>query len=246
MSNYFLTGGTGRLGRPLALYLVRAGHELSLLVRKESRRSAREWLAELRTTEADTARRIRLVTGDLTRPELLDKRDRASLEGVEVVVHAGAYTGPKQDRGWVWSHNVRGTTHTLGLAAELPHLRRFVHISDVAVSGDITGPFSETDLLRGQQFEGTAYAESKMVAERRVRASDVPWTVLRAARNAPVDWLVEAASALAEHPGSLRRGVHLVDPDSPSNVAVYDTRHATRLLRPLGLELVEYARERGV
>ncbi len=85
-----------------------------------------------------------------------------------------------------------------------------------------------------------------MVAERRVRASDVPWTVLRAARNAPVDWLVEAASALAEHPGSLRRGVHLVDPDSPSNVAVYDTRHATRLLRPLGLELVEYARERGV
>jgi nucleoside-diphosphate-sugar epimerase len=219
---------------------------LSLLVRKDSRRGAREWLADLRLGEPDVARRIRLLTGDLTRPEILDPRDRSSLlDGIEIVVHAAAVTGPKVDRAWAWSHNVRGTTHLLNLAGDLTGLRRFVHLSDaLAVAGDHRGPFSESDLLRGQRFS-TPYGETKLVAERRVRGSSLPWTILRpgAVRR---DWLVEAVAALSIHPDALQTCVHLVDPDQPGGSVVFDTRNATRLLRPLGLELLEYGPERGV
>jgi len=241
MAQVLLTGGTGRLGRPLALHFARDGHELSLLVRKESRRGAREWLADLRTREAAAAGRIRLITGDLARPEILEPRDRESLlKGVGVVLHAGAAVGPRVDRAMAWSHNVRGTAHLLDLAAEMTELVRFVHVSDaVAVAGDHVGPFGESDLLRGQRA-ANPYGESKLLAERRVRASDLPWTVVRAG-DAPVPWLVASIAALALHPDAARTCVHLVDPDRPSGDAVFDVRHAVRLLRPAGLELVEYA-----
>lgn len=245
VSNFFLTGGTGRLGRPLALHLARDGHDLSLLVRKESRRGAREWLAELRTAEPAVAGRMRMVTGDLSREEIVDARDRSALlESTEVVLHAGAAVGANLDRAWAWAHNVRGTTHLMALAEQMARLRRFVHISTTEVAGEHVGPFSESALLVGQRHRGE-YGESKMVAERRVRASDLPWTILRPGQP-PRDWLVEVVAVLAEHPASLRTCVHLHDPDTPGTGAVYDTRNAVRLLRPLGLELVEYARERGV
>ncbi len=240
MASVFLTGGTGRLGRPLAVRLARDGHELHLLVRKESRRGAREWLAALRTEESAVAGRIRLLTGDIARPELLDERDRASvLASADLVVHGGAAVGREVARDLAWLTNVRGTTHVLALAAELPALRRFVHVSDAAVAGDVFGPFGEHELLRNQRF-AHPYGESKLIAERRVRASKLPVTIVRPGRVVPVPWLVDAIAVLAEDPAAEGACVHLVDPDDPSTPAVYDVRNAVRLLRPRGLEYADW------
>ncbi len=178
VSEVLLTGATGLLGRELALRLARGGDVVHLLVRRSGRRAARTWVSALRGEDGPLAGRLRLVGGDLTQPGVVDERSSGAISEVDRVVHAAATTAPRADRAFAWQHNVRGTDAMLELAASLPKLRRFLFVSDAAVSGDRVGPFGEDELLAGQRFDGP-YGESKMVAERHVRRSAVPWTVVR-------------------------------------------------------------------
>lgn len=178
MSEILLTGATGLLGRELALRLARRGDVVHLLVRREGRRAARTWISDLRLGDGPTAGRLRLLGGDLAAAGVVEARSHRAVENVEVVVHCAAAVDPRGDRAFAWKHNVRGTDAMLTLAAGLPKLRRFVHVSDVAVSGDRPGPFGEAELLAFQRFDGP-YGEAKMVAERHVRTSALPCTVVR-------------------------------------------------------------------
>ncbi len=68
----------------------------------------------------------------------------------------------------------------LDLARAIKGLQRFVHLSCSCVAGDHRGPFREEDLLVGQHF-ASRYGETKMVAERKVRAAmaELPIMIVR-------------------------------------------------------------------
>ena len=100
---------------------------------------------------------IDFAIGDLNSPKDL----AASLEGCDAVVHAGIGTSwrPSERR----TTNVQGTKHLVD-AALRAGVKRFVHISTIALYGDqVTGTITEETPARPKK--GWDYAESKYAAE---------------------------------------------------------------------------------
>lgn len=257
----FLTGGTGLIGAAVAEALGGRGHEVFLLVREKSRRSAETWLRELRKTHEAARKRIVLLGGDLEQPAILDqdKHRQRVVSEARVMIHCGAAMHLAVDAPTAQAVNVQGTRHVLALAGELTDLQRFVHFSAAAVAGDHEGRVGEDDLQLGQRFYNH-WAESKHQAEVLVREVDLPTTILRPSQVVgdrqtgaigkvdgvyhlillllrvaslprplrvlpaapgghtahidlvPLDWLVDAALALASHDDAVGGSFHLSDP----------------------------------
>jgi dihydroflavonol-4-reductase len=112
----FLTGGTGFVGRHVALALAPQGADLRLLVRKSSS------LKNLEGIRGET------YVGDLLEPESL----RAGLEGCDAVMHVAAdYRLWIRDPEAMYRANVDGTRELLRMAREAG-VPRFVYTSSVA------------------------------------------------------------------------------------------------------------------
>jgi nucleoside-diphosphate-sugar epimerase len=148
MTHAFLTGGTGFIGQPLTLALLRRGWQVTALVRRPE------------SPQAQALKRMgaRLVKGDVAdRAAVL-----AGMQGVEIVVHnAGVYelgVTPAEIRR-MRSANVDGTGIVLGAALELsvPHT---VYVSSVLAFGD-TGKELREESFQRQAPCATAYEQSK-------------------------------------------------------------------------------------
>jgi predicted dehydrogenase/nucleoside-diphosphate-sugar epimerase len=119
---------------------------------------------------------IEFAIGDLSAPADLER----ALEGCESVVHAGIGTSWREsDRVAV---NVEGTRNLVN-AALRAGVKRFVHISTIALYGDqVTGTITEETPIRPKP--GWDYAESKYAAEQIVleaASRGLPAVVLRVA-----------------------------------------------------------------
>ncbi|WP_216216021.1 SDR family oxidoreductase [Amycolatopsis aidingensis] len=173
MTNYFVTGATGFIGRRLLARLLErpdTGTVYALV-----RATSRERLAEL-TRDWPGARRLVPVTGDLTTDAL--GVEPAQLRPIDHLVHlAASYdltAGDADNR----VANVDGTRNVLAFAAAAG-VGRLHHVSSIAVAGDHRGRFTESDFDLGQGF-GSPYHATKFEAERLVRQqTTVPYSVYR-------------------------------------------------------------------
>jgi nucleoside-diphosphate-sugar epimerase len=114
-----VTGATGLAGSHVVERLLAGGHTVRALVRPTSDRSALHGLD------------VEFATGDVTAPATLG----AAAAGCEGVVHTAAVVG-----GWgrpeiFFRVGVLGTRNLLN-AARAAGVRRFVHLSSIAVYGD--------------------------------------------------------------------------------------------------------------
>ncbi len=174
---YFVTGGTGFIGRHLISELLanRRG-KIYVLVRPESRQR----LDRLHRTHWRSSIRIVPVPGDLTSARLgVDDETVASLAGpIKHLFHLAALyemtAGTEQNEVL----NVGGTAQVLALAEAWP--AAVLHqVSSVAVSGDHVGVFDETMFDEGQHLP-SPYHTTKFESERLVRGqSVVPWRIYR-------------------------------------------------------------------
>lgn len=154
-----LTGATGLVGGELLRRLLAMpGQEVVAIVR-----SPVGW----------SHPRLRLLFADLATDPL-----PALPRDVETVIHCAASVAFDLPMPEQRAINVRGTASLMRAAAELPWLRRFVHVSTAYVAGNATGTFGAGDLESGQEFRNT-YEASKHEAERLVRASELPWQIVR-------------------------------------------------------------------
>jgi long-chain acyl-CoA synthetase len=180
-----LTGGTGFLGMELIARQLEAddGPEIFLAVRArdgaEAKARVDELLARLYERVPDSAERLRPVAADLTTPELgVTPADRAELAAnVERVIHCAAaisFTLPLEEAREI---NVTGTRRVVELAAELPHLERFVHVSTAYVAGRTPTLFGEQH-VGGSDFRNT-YERTKLEAEVLVGGADLPTAIVR-------------------------------------------------------------------
>ncbi len=189
-----LTGGTGFLGRHLALLLGRRHRgRIIALVRAADRRRARQRLAaalmegapalaaEDREGPKPGVERFELLVGDLTEPRLgLDAARWSSLASeVDAIVHSGAVVNLAADLETLRPANIGGTATILGLAAarrpKLLHLISTLSVF-VAASPAVAEP-REGDTLRTTSALCGGYAQSKWVAEvlaREVAARGLP------------------------------------------------------------------------
>jgi long-chain acyl-CoA synthetase len=181
----FLTGGTGFLGMELVARMLEAGEgpDIYVAIRADDPLAAQTRLAEtvgrLWETPPESIARLRAVRADLTAPGLgltASVRDELAAN-VERVVHCAAsiaFTLPLAEAREV---NVAGTRRVLELAADLPRLERIAHVSTAYVSGRTPEVFEESH-AGGSGFRNT-YERTKMEAEAAVRASGLPYAIVR-------------------------------------------------------------------
>jgi NAD(P)-dependent dehydrogenase (short-subunit alcohol dehydrogenase family) len=179
---YFVTGGTGFIGRRLVERLLehRQG-KIYLLVRETSKSRVDDLIERWSIVVGPSAaERIEPVYGDLRRPLLgVEKEQVTELRGkITHFFHLAAVydmTAPAELNTAV---NVGGTTHAVELAraVDAKHLH---HVSSIAVAGQYRGVFEEDFFDEGQRLP-SPYHRTKFESERIVREQPyVPWRVYR-------------------------------------------------------------------
>lgn len=157
-----VTGGTGFVGSHLIDALLERGDTVTALVR--SRAKGRP-LGE---------RGVRLVHGDLHDPRALAE----AVQGQEAIFHLAGLVAAR-NRAEFDRTNLEGCRNLVEASVAAEGRPRFVLVSSLAAQGPAT---------RGHPLGGdgdrephpvTDYGRSKLAGEQVVRASELPWTILR-------------------------------------------------------------------
>ncbi len=173
---YFITGGTGFIGRRLVARLLERGGEVYLLVRdgreQELQRARQRW--------PERFERVTAVTGDIVKPDLGVSGDQVdALAGqIDHVFHLAALydLGAPADRQR--EVNVEGTRNAVAFAQRI-RARRFHHVSSIAAAGLYDGVFRE-DMFEEATGLDDPYFRTKHDAEAVVREDcNVPWRIYR-------------------------------------------------------------------
>lgn len=157
MAKVLITGANGFLGSWLTKKLVEDGHDVSVLVRKNSD------LSEL------TGLAIEKLYGDVTDPDSL----LSSFKGQEVVFHlAGLIEYKRSRRAKMEAINVGGTQNVVDAVSKM-QVNRLVHLSSVVAIG---AGFSDKDILSEESVYNIShldlgYFETKRKAELIVKAA---------------------------------------------------------------------------
>ncbi len=190
----FLTGSTGYIGAHVASNLL-ADHRdpLSVLVRARDAEEARTRLWHALQLHTDFPQfddffhtRLRVFCGDLTEKRfgLTEDEYRQLIRSTDSVIHCAASLNRKSEKSCL-NVNLRGTLEVIQLAmcARDDHgLRRFSHVSTVAVAGHRANEVLEEDsAIDWNRSDYDPYARTKKFCEHMVRQllSDVSWTIFR-------------------------------------------------------------------
>src|SRR5258708_1202511 len=192
----FLTGSTGYLGSYLANGLFRDHRDsLNLLVRAKTHQEARERLWQSLQLHMDFAEfqdhvsiRARIFLGDLTDAKLglADDQYKLLVESTDSLIHCGGLVDGKSEKECL-NVNLRGTLEVIQLArrAQDRHgLRRFSHVSTVAVAGARQDEVVHEDTaIDWARSDYDPYARTKKFCEHMVHQllPDVPHTIFRPA-----------------------------------------------------------------
>jgi NAD(P)-dependent dehydrogenase (short-subunit alcohol dehydrogenase family) len=184
---YFVTGGTGFIGRNLIERLLEREGDIYVLTRAGSAEKldalVDRWVTERAAQNGTAVRdRIKRVTGDLTEPRLgVSEEDLAALQGnVDHFFHLAAVYDMTADEATNMSSNVDGTRHAVELANAI-EAGTFHLASSIAVAGMYKGLFREDYFDEGQKLP-SPYHRTKFESERIVRTqTTVPWRVYRPA-----------------------------------------------------------------
>ncbi len=175
--NYFVTGGTGFIGRFLIAQLLKRNGTVYALSRNSEADAKIEQLRQRVNASADQLVAIR---GDLNKPALgLSDTDRVALQGqVDHFFHLAAIYDLNAARELQVAVNVGGTAHAIACATQLK-AGCFHHVSSIAVAGMYRGWFRE-DMFEQAERLDHPYLKTKHESEKCVREQcPLPWRIYR-------------------------------------------------------------------
>ena len=190
----FLTGSTGYIGAHVAANLMHDfGASLNLLVRARDAQDAEERLWKALQIHLDfkpfyehLQTQVRIFRGDLTSDRFglsTDDYDRL-VHTTDSVIHCAASLNRKSEKSCL-NVNLRGTLEVIKLAMEADHyhgLRRFSHVSTVAVAGKRQDEVvTEDKAIDWERSDYDPYARTKKFCEHMIRQllPEVPKTIFR-------------------------------------------------------------------
>ena len=161
-----VTGGAGRLGSEVARLAASAGHSVVAFD-----------LPQVYWGSVDGLERVEMLPGDITDTGIVGE----AVKRVEGVVHLAGLLPPRSeaDRGLTMRVNVDGTRNIVEALTRLLGVPLVFAstISTYGITADEEPPIGEGHAQRAHNN----YSESKMEAERLIRGSGVPHTILRIA-----------------------------------------------------------------
>ena len=174
--SYFVTGGTGFLGRYLIGNLIKRKGTIHVLVRKESLKK----FDALAKKQGWDPKRVIAVAGDMTAPKCgLTAAQIRNLTGkVQHFFHLAAIYDLTASAESQRAANIDGTQHALDLAAVLK-AGCFHHTSSIAAAGLYPGVFRE-DMFEEAEGLDDPYLRTKHDSEGLVRAEKrIKWRIYR-------------------------------------------------------------------
>jgi thioester reductase-like protein len=190
----FITGSTGYLGAHVAAGLLQGHAEpLNLLVRASDIRQAEGRLWRALQLHIDfpvfynfLRSRINLFLGDLTESKfgLSDQDYERLTETTDSIIHCAASLNRRSEKSCL-NVNLRGTLEVIRLATRIHSrqgLRRFSHVSTVAVAGQRKNEVvNEDEAIDWNRSDYDPYARTKKFCEHMIREllPDVPRTIFR-------------------------------------------------------------------
>jgi nucleoside-diphosphate-sugar epimerase len=159
--NILITGATGFIGSHLVERLIKK-NKITVLVRKTSKPIKLRSLSKLK---------VNIIYGDLTNQESLTN----ATKNIDVIYHCAAMLGsPEITYKQIYEANVTGTKN-LVKAAEQNKVKRFIHISTVAVFGTLKHKADESTICK----PASDYDKTKYLSELAVKKSSLKYTIIR-------------------------------------------------------------------
>jgi UDP-glucose 4-epimerase len=152
-----VTGGSGRIGSALVNRLVAAGDRVRVVDMKPC-----------------SVKGAECIVASLNDPEALAK----AMDGIEIVYHLAASIDYKASRGVLYKRNVETTKNVLRAAKGVRRVRQFIFMSTTSV-------YNESDGLITEETPPNPYSNygwSKLECESEIKASGVPYTILRSSQ----------------------------------------------------------------